>query len=256
MQLSRIEKVNTPETTLEQKPVKSLLLSSVFSSTSSARTLFLFPSKAAASTANTINTPEAPVSQAAVLRFAMEAHFSHSARAPANLPHCRPAPTSNTNTSLLFFLQPSKHGGNAHLLRRNRGGGGRTQLRVSNSDSYLGMWKNAVDREKKTQEFEKIAENVSAAPAAHEEDDSPEAAQGMTDQFQKILEVPKEERDRVQQMQVIDRAAAAIAAARALLQEIPPPAKGAVLSADTESSGFEALTAGEDTGTAEEGIAF
>ncbi|CAA6667226.1 unnamed protein product [Spirodela intermedia] len=46
----------------------------------------------------------------------------------------------------------------------------------------------------------------------------------MTDQFNRILEVPKEERDRVQRLQVIDRAAAAIAAARALIKE-PPPSK-------------------------------
>ncbi|RXH84409.1 hypothetical protein DVH24_027308 [Malus domestica] len=37
--------------------------------------------------------------------------------------------------------------------------------------------------------------------------------------FQKILEVSKEERDRVQRMQVVDRAAAAIAAARAILED-------------------------------------
>lgn len=38
-------------------------------------------------------------------------------------------------------------------------------------------------------------------------------------EFEKILQVPSEERDRVQRMQVIDRAAAAIAAARALLNQ-------------------------------------
>lgn len=38
-------------------------------------------------------------------------------------------------------------------------------------------------------------------------------------EFRKLLEVSKEERDRVQRMQVIDRAAAAIAAARAILEE-------------------------------------
>ncbi|CAN6690858.1 unnamed protein product [Malus baccata var. baccata] len=40
-----------------------------------------------------------------------------------------------------------------------------------------------------------------------------------SEEFQKILEVSKEERDRVQRMQVVDRAAAAIAAARAILED-------------------------------------
>lgn len=45
-----------------------------------------------------------------------------------------------------------------------------------------------------------------------------------TEHFNKLLQVPTEERDRIQRLQVIDRAAAAIAAARALLDKSPPPA--------------------------------
>lgn len=42
-------------------------------------------------------------------------------------------------------------------------------------------------------------------------------------EFKKILEVSPEERDRIQRMQIIDRAAAALAAAKALIQENPLP---------------------------------
>ncbi|XP_077247350.1 protein LIKE EARLY STARVATION, chloroplastic [Tasmannia lanceolata] len=107
-------------------------------------------------------------------------------------------------------------------------------IRVSsNGDSYLDMWKKAVDRDRKTQEFEKIVGNV--------EEESAETLERMTDEFMKILEVPKEERDRIQRLQVIDRAAAAIAAAQALLKENP--------SAKTlGSSGFEFAKEEKDGG--------
>ncbi|KMS99199.1 hypothetical protein BVRB_2g046980 [Beta vulgaris subsp. vulgaris] len=84
----------------------------------------------------------------------------------------------------------------------------------SNGDSYLNMWKKAVKREQKEIEFQKIAQNL---PAIDEE--NPEVLERKSFEFQKILEVSKEERDKVQRMQVIDRAAAAIAAARALLKD-------------------------------------
>lgn len=99
--------------------------------------------------------------------------------------------------------------------RRGSGGGVRT-LRVSNegAESYLDMWKNAVDREKKEKAFEKIAENVVAVDGEKEEGGDLEKK---SDEFQKILEVSVEERDRIQRMQVVDRAAAAISAAKAIL---------------------------------------
>jgi len=89
-------------------------------------------------------------------------------------------------------------------------------LRVSNEgrESYLDMWKNAVDREKKEKAFEKIAENVVAVDGEKEKGGDLEKK---SDEFQKILEVSVEERDRIQRMQVVDRAAAAISAARAIL---------------------------------------
>ncbi|CAN6918635.1 unnamed protein product [Brassica oleracea] len=94
--------------------------------------------------------------------------------------------------------------------RRNRIGS-RT-LKVSNDgpESYLDMWKNAVDREKKEKAFEKIAENVAS-------DGDKGDLNKKSDEFQKILEVSVEERDRIQRMQVVDRAAAAISAAKAIL---------------------------------------
>lgn len=76
------------------------------------------------------------------------------------------------------------------------------------------MWREAVDREKKETGFNKIAQNLPPI-----DDDTVEGLEKRSHEFQKILEVSKEERDRVQRMQVIDRAAAAIAAARALLQD-------------------------------------
>lgn len=43
-----------------------------------------------------------------------------------------------------------------------------------------------------------------------------------TEKFHRLQDVPREERDRIQRQQLIDRAAAAIAAARALLSETRP----------------------------------
>lgn len=95
------------------------------------------------------------------------------------------------------------------------------RLRASSSDgggggdSYLGMWKKAVESEKKAVEFQKIVEN--SAPADGE--GIVENLEKKSQEFEKILEVSKDERDRIQRMQIVDRAAAAIAAARALLKE-------------------------------------
>lgn len=86
-------------------------------------------------------------------------------------------------------------------------------------DSYLDMWKKARERERSSLEFEIMAEN--SGENAGEE--SAEELEKRNREFEKLLEVSAEERDKVQRMQVIDRAAAAIAAARALLKDTAPP---------------------------------
>ncbi|KAL7600663.1 hypothetical protein Lser_V15G22982 [Lactuca serriola] len=93
--------------------------------------------------------------------------------------------------------------------------------RVSDGgESYLGMWRKAMDRERKEIEFKKIAENV-----AGDEDNGggDEDLETKSSEFLKILEVPTEERDRIQRTQVIDRAAAAIAVASTLLRDEKMP---------------------------------
>ncbi|GAB4843305.1 hypothetical protein Ancab_013270 [Ancistrocladus abbreviatus] len=105
----------------------------------------------------------------------------------------------------------------------------RLRVRASDgaSESYLHMWKKAVDRQRKEIRFHKIVENRASfddgVTGGDGEAVSPEDLERKSNEFQKILEVPKEERDKVQRMQVIDRAAAAIAAARAIIKESPPP---------------------------------
>ncbi|CAK9150974.1 unnamed protein product [Ilex paraguariensis] len=115
-----------------------------------------------------------------------------------------------------------------------------TRIRVLNGgDSYLDMWKKAVDWERKSIEFEEMAKNSAGTVGGDEEEEteSPEVLERKSSEFQKILEVSTEERDRIQRMQVIDRAAAAIAAARALLTEELLPAKK--VSGDSGSLGIE-----------------
>lgn len=105
------------------------------------------------------------------------------------------------------LLAPQRAGNRARVGLR---------IRVSDGgDSYLDMWKKAVDRERKSAEFQKIA----GAPVPSGTDDRAVDLEAKSQEFQKLLEVPREERDRVQGMQVIDRAAAAIAAAQAVIQE-------------------------------------
>ena len=93
----------------------------------------------------------------------------------------------------------------------------------------MDMWKKAVDSDRKSKEFERIAENMArdsdddVGEAEEEEKVSQEQLERKSSEFQKILDVSTEERDRIQRMQVVDRAAAAIAAARALLKENKPP---------------------------------
>ncbi|XAR49046.1 hypothetical protein NMG60_11032076 [Bertholletia excelsa] len=95
---------------------------------------------------------------------------------------------------------------------------------LNGGDSYLDMWKTAVERERKEREFQRIAENLAGSDGVDGDGEGAEEKRAedferKSREFQKILEVPKEERDIVQGMQVIDRAAAAIAAARAILED-------------------------------------
>ncbi|CAJ1967012.1 unnamed protein product [Sphenostylis stenocarpa] len=78
------------------------------------------------------------------------------------------------------------------------------------------MWKKAVDRERKSAHFNTIAERVASAP---DDGIARDDLEKKTTEFHKLLQISSEERDRVQRMQVIDRASAAIAAARALLRD-------------------------------------
>ncbi|KDP40251.1 hypothetical protein JCGZ_02249 [Jatropha curcas] len=97
---------------------------------------------------------------------------------------------------------------------------GSSRISVSNDgDSYLDMWKNAIDREKKTVEFQKITERFDSGNNASSDGGPGVDLKKKSEDFKKILDVSKEERDRIQRMQVIDRAAAAIAAARAILKD-------------------------------------
>lgn len=100
-------------------------------------------------------------------------------------------------------------------------------------DSYLDMWKKAVDRERKSAEFQNMA-----VISDEEEQVSGDLLEKKTSEFGKLLEVPVEERDKAQRMQVIDRAAAAIAAARSLLKESLLPKEddqsAAGMSVDTD----------------------
>lgn len=83
------------------------------------------------------------------------------------------------------------------------------------------MWKTAVDRERKTVEFQQIAGNLAQTDNDSDDDDDDVTVdlEKKSEDFKKILEVSKEERDRIQRVQVIDRASAAIAAARDIVRE-------------------------------------
>ncbi|XP_065863199.1 protein LIKE EARLY STARVATION, chloroplastic [Euphorbia lathyris] len=146
----------------------------------------------------------------------MATHLAASSRATS-----RASPFPKTTKPLFFPLEQSF----SFTTTKARIIGG-FSIRASNDgSSYLDMWKNAVDRQKKTVEFENIAGRIPG-----DEDGTDAAGNGAAnvdvskknDDFQKILEVDTEERDRIQRMQVIDRAAAAIAAARAILKEKRP----------------------------------
>ncbi|KAL6292091.1 hypothetical protein ACE6H2_000233 [Prunus campanulata] len=119
---------------------------------------------------------------------------------------------------LILLLEQKR---TAPFGRTKIAGRGSLRIRVSDGrDSYLGMWKKAVENDKKTVEFERIVEKSSKIDADDDQSVEPvEDLEKKSEEFEKILGVSKEERDRVQRMQVVDRAAAAIAAARAILAD-------------------------------------
>ncbi|KAJ8491787.1 hypothetical protein OPV22_013508 [Ensete ventricosum] len=84
--------------------------------------------------------------------------------------------------------------------------------------SYLDIWKKAMERESRALASLRIAAEVGEGGSVEP------SLEAKTEHFKKLLQVPTEERDRIQRLQVIDRAAAAIAAARALLDKAPRPA--------------------------------
>ncbi|KGN61656.1 uncharacterized protein LOC101218256 [Cucumis sativus] len=114
---------------------------------------------------------------------------------------------------LLLPLQP-------HIQIRHATPARTLRIRASDEgESYLGMWKNAVERQRKAVEFQKVVENTEGNDDRNAGDPSSDQLEKKSEEFSKILQVPPEERDRIQRMQVIHRAAAAIAAARALVGE-------------------------------------
>lgn len=119
---------------------------------------------------------------------------------------------------LILLLEQKR---TAPFGRTKIAGKGSLRIKVSDGgDSYLGMWKKAVENEKKTVEFERIVEKSSKIDVDDDQSVEPvEDLEKKSEEFEKILGVSKEERDRVQRMQVVDRAAAAIAAARAILAD-------------------------------------
>ncbi|KAL6654022.1 hypothetical protein ACP70R_007487 [Stipagrostis hirtigluma subsp. patula] len=116
------------------------------------------------------------------------------------------------------------------LLRRRVGGARNARVRAAASAggnggggggaSYLDMWRKAVERERRSAE---IARRLQETPTRTAEAEAAPDVESRTARFEEMLRVPREERDRVQRRQVIDRAAAALAAARAVLKEPPAP---------------------------------
>ncbi|KAM7485281.1 hypothetical protein LguiA_001290 [Lonicera macranthoides] len=172
-----------------------------------------------------------------------------SSKMASNLSIC-PPPTELTS---LFTLHTQKYPLNftLKLLSINPSRGRRRSFTVrasngGNDDSYLDMWKQAVDRERKAALFQKIADNTTGDSDDGDGEENPEVLERKTTEFEKLLQVSPEERDRVQRMQVVDRAAAAIAAARALLKEsLPPP----TTEEDPGDAGSENFVGKEDEGT-------
>lgn len=113
------------------------------------------------------------------------------------------------------------------------------------------MWRKAVERERLAIKFQHIK---TASDDQQQQQGNEEVIEKKSSEFEKILQVSSEERDRAQRMQVIDRAAAAIAAARALLNETSVEKTMSNGSSDSgglseESLGFQGSTRiGDDLG--------
>ncbi|KAK1311059.1 hypothetical protein QJS10_CPA08g00262 [Acorus calamus] len=122
----------------------------------------------------------------------------------------RPLPLLTRRGSLRSLCRPSS----IRASSSAEGGGG----------SYLDMWKKAVEKERKSTEFKIIADKPQGGSVVTDGggDVDPAVEEEKTERFRQILEVSREERDQVQRLQVIDRAAAAISAARAILKGREP----------------------------------
>lgn len=154
----------------------------------------------------------------------MATQFHSLCYSRAAVPPFRPRQFGN----LFFLLTKDTSYRSQQLLGKYNGTIGISRIKASNGESYLDMWKQAVEREKKSQQFERMAENPVDANENVEgqgKEETPEELERKSREFENLLAVPPEERDRVQKMQLIDRAAAALAAARALLKENPQPQK-------------------------------
>ncbi|CAI0465709.1 unnamed protein product [Linum tenue] len=133
--------------------------------------------------------------------------------------------------------------------RTSRSGRALTGLRVrvsSNETSYLDMWKNAIERERKAAEFQKIADTLppgddGSAVGGGEQVD----LEKKNEEFSKILDVSDEERDRIRHQQVIDRAAAAIAAAESVVKGMQE--RAATFPRSIKATGDSDPSRGEDT---------
>ncbi|XP_047956709.1 uncharacterized protein LOC125202369 [Salvia hispanica] len=126
--------------------------------------------------------------------------------------------------------------GNQHSAMSISRIAGFSRVKAANesADSYLDMWKKARERERSSLQFEIMADKT----AEDSGEESAEDLEKRSREFEKLLEVPPEERDKVQRMQVIDRAAAAIAATRALIKDSAPP--------QPETGELDILSGGEE----------
>ncbi|KAE9453082.1 hypothetical protein C3L33_15016, partial [Rhododendron williamsianum] len=173
----------------------------------------------------------------------MASHVGATPRAALLTPHLHKHPLIST-TELANHYKPTtraKKQSTIIITRVSSNGGG---------ESYLDMWQSAVERERKAVEFQRIVEKSAETEGGGGEGgggESGEALERKSSEFRKILEVSKEERDRVQRLQVIDRAAAAIAAARAILEGggLSVPAE---VARESGSGGFSGEGGGDGEG--------
>ncbi|KAI5067453.1 hypothetical protein GOP47_0017981 [Adiantum capillus-veneris] len=117
-------------------------------------------------------------------------------------------PPSHRGPPLSLLVRASSRGKSSSIATSSAGDG----------SSYLGMWKRAKDRDEQERlQLEKQKEQEASPPP--QQDLERRVWDEKSQKFTSLLQVPAEERDRVQRMQVVDRAAAALAAANALLAE-------------------------------------